>query len=82
MVWLSDYLSTCGRTVVIVSHDRDFLDQVCTDIMLLEHKKLSYHVGNYTAFRIQQEKKQARQAQILDASERKRSKALSFIEQQ
>ena len=82
LMWLSDYLSTCGRTVVIVSHDRDFLDQVCTDIMLLEHKKLSYHVGNYTAFRIQQEEKQARQAQILDASERKRSKALSFIEQQ
>lgn len=81
-MWLSDYLSTCGRTIVIVSHDRNFLDEVCTDIMLLEHKKLSYHVGNYTAFQIQQEEKQARQAQILDASERKRSKALSFIEQQ
>ena len=82
LMWLSDYLSTCGRTIVIVSHDRNFLDEVCTDIMLLEHMKLSYHVGNYTAFQIQQEEKQARQTQILDASERKRSKALSFIEQQ
>jgi ATPase subunit of ABC transporter with duplicated ATPase domains len=82
LMWLSDYLSTSGRSMVIVSHDRNFLDEVCTDIMLLEHKKLSYHVGNFSAFQIQQEEKQARQAQILDASEKKRSKALSFIEQQ
>lgn len=65
-----------------MSHDRSFLDEVCTDIILFEHKKLRYHVGNYSAFQLQQDEKHARRAQILDASERKRAAAVSFVEQQ
>jgi ATP-binding cassette subfamily F protein 3 len=82
LIWLSQYLSESKNTFIVVSHDRGFLDDVSTDIILFEHKKLSYHVGNYSDFQQQQDEKHARQAQILDASERKRAKAISFIEQQ
>jgi len=82
LIWLAQYLSESNHTLIVVSHDRGFLDDVSTDIMLFEHKKLSYHVGNYSDFQQQQDEKHARQAQILDASERKRAKAISFIEQQ
>jgi len=81
LVWLSDYLMNSNQTLVVVSHDRAFLD-ICTDIISMEHKKLVYHVGNYSDYELQQEEKAARQAQILDASERQRAKAVSFIQKQ
>ena len=79
--WLMEYLVNSEQTMIIVSHDRAFLD-ICTDIISMEHKKLVYHVGNYTDYELQQEEKAARHAQILDASERQRAKAVSFIQKQ
>jgi ABC-type multidrug transport system ATPase subunit len=81
LVWLSDYLVHSEHTLIVVSHDRVFLD-MCTDIISMEHKKLVYHVGNYSAYEQQQEEKASREAQILDASERQRAKAISFIQKQ
>lgn len=81
MLWLSEYLVNSNQTLIVVSHDRSFLD-ICTDIISMEHKKLIYHVGNYADFEMQQEEKAAREAQILDASERQRAKAVSFIQKQ
>jgi len=50
--WLSDYLQTYNpdKILVIVSHERSFLDEVCTDIIHLDKCKLSYYKGNYTQF--------------------------------
>jgi len=79
--WLTDYLAQSDHTVIVVSHDRAFLD-VCTDMITMEHKKLTYFVGNYSAYRLQQQEKAARQAQILDASERQRAKAMAFVQKQ
>ena len=67
---------------MVVSHDRIFLDAVCTDMAVMEHQRLSYHVGNYSEFQRQMQKKATRHAQILDASERQRSKALAFVQKQ
>ena len=67
---------------MVVSHDRIFLDAVCTDMVVMEHQRLSYHVGNYSEFQRQIQKKATRHAQILDASERQRSKALAFVQKQ
>lgn len=49
--WLEDYLvSNTNVTVLIVSHDSSFLDNVCTEIIHYEHKKLKYYHGNLSAF--------------------------------
>jgi ATP-binding cassette subfamily F protein 2 len=49
-VWLEEYLKTWTRTLVIVSHSQDFLNGVCTNIILLRHQKLQYFTGNYDSY--------------------------------
>eukprot|EP00056_Hartaetosiga_gracilis_P006541 m.97446 g.97446 ORF g.97446 m.97446 type:complete len:714 (+) comp12496_c1_seq4:1163-3304(+) len=51
VIWLDNYLSKWKKTLLIVSHDQDFLDNVCTDIVHLDMKKLRYYRGNYTMFK-------------------------------
>lgn len=83
MDWLIRYLTTTGegeRTLIVVSHDRAFLDAICTDMIVMEHQRLNYHIGNYTEYQRQVQEKVARQSQILDSSERQRSKAMAFVQ--
>ena len=51
MIWLEDYLSRWKNTLLIVSHDQDFLSNVVTDIIHLEDRKLYYYKGNYDDFK-------------------------------
>ena len=82
LAWLINYIENSEHTIMIVSHDRNFLDAVCTDIVIMEHKQLNYFVGNYSDYQQQVEEKAAREAQILDAADRQRSKALAFVQKQ
>jgi ATP-binding cassette subfamily F protein 3 len=83
MDWLIHYLTTqSNKTAMVVSHDRTFLDAICTDIVVMEHQRLSHHVGNYSEYQRQVQDKSAREAQILDASERQRTKAMAFVQKQ
>lgn len=43
VIWLDDYLQKWKKTLLIVSHDQDFLNSVCQDIIHLEDKKLVYY---------------------------------------
>lgn len=45
--WLEDYLSRFNNTVIIVSHDRHFLNQVCTHMADIDFGKIMVYVGNY-----------------------------------
>eukprot|EP00451_Oxyrrhis_marina_P053821 CAMPEP_0204506546 /NCGR_PEP_ID=MMETSP0471-20130131/109302_1 /ASSEMBLY_ACC=CAM_ASM_000602 /TAXON_ID=2969 /ORGANISM="Oxyrrhis marina" /LENGTH=1976 /DNA_ID=CAMNT_0051511551 /DNA_START=126 /DNA_END=6057 /DNA_ORIENTATION=- len=59
VLWLDEYLAErYPHAVMIVSHDADFLDSVCTDIVHLEDKKLNYYRGNYSSFREMHKQKQ------------------------
>jgi ATP-binding cassette subfamily F protein 3 len=49
-MWLEEYLASYPSTVVIVSHDRGFLDNVVTDIIQVKNKDLHYYKGNYSQF--------------------------------
>lgn len=68
VVWLEEWLNQCNRTVVLVSHDREFLDQVVTDIIHIEQQRLHQYKGNYSSFegqraaRLQQQQAAANQA--------------------
>ncbi len=48
IAWLEDFLSTYENTVIVVSHDRHFLDTVCTHIGDLDYSKLNLYTGNYS----------------------------------
>jgi len=78
--WLMGHLQQIeDKCMVIVSHDTAFLDAVCTDIVVLAHQQLTYHVGNYSDYMRQEQEKAAREMQILDAADRQRAKAMAFI---
>lgn len=82
--WLIQYLTRpqSNKTLMVVSHDRTFLDAICTDIVVMEHQRLTYHVGSYSEYQRQMQEKISREAQILDASERQRTKAMEFVQKQ
>jgi len=46
--WLEDFLATYENTVIVVSHDRHFLDAICTHIVDIDFSKLNLFSGNYT----------------------------------
>eukprot|EP00250_Pteridium_aquilinum_P005304 c15419_g1_i1 orf=75-2243(+) len=50
VLWLDEYLFRWKKTLVVVSHDRDFLNSVCTDIIHLHDEKLHFYRGNFDAF--------------------------------
>jgi ATP-binding cassette subfamily F protein 3 len=61
-LWLVDYLARYPSAVIVISHDRDLLDDVATHILHLERGKLQLYRGNYSSF-----EKQRREAQELAA---------------
>ncbi|EDW65882.2 ATP-binding cassette sub-family F member 1 [Drosophila virilis] len=51
VIWLDNYLQGWKKTLLIVSHDQSFLDNVCNEIIHLDQKKLFYYKGNYSMFK-------------------------------
>ena len=49
-VWLEEYLRTYPRCLVLISHSQDFMNNVCTNIIHLSQKKLTYYTGNYDSY--------------------------------
>ncbi|CAL5191333.1 unnamed protein product [Lathyrus oleraceus] len=50
VLWLEEYLCRWKKTLVVVSHDRDFLNTVCSEIIHLHDFKLHFYRGNFDAF--------------------------------
>lgn len=48
VMWLEDYLANCEHTVLVVSHDRHFLDSVCTHTVDIDYGKINMFAGNYS----------------------------------
>lgn len=71
VIWLDDYLQKWKKTLLIVSHDQDFLNSVCQEIIHLEQKKLVYYRGNYDSFK---EQEVIRKKQLLKEYEKQEKK--------
>lgn len=50
VMWLEHYLQECDITVVVVSHDREFLNHVVQETILFKDQKLTYYKGNYDTY--------------------------------
>lgn len=61
LMWLEDYLKDYRGSIIIVSHDRYFLDKVVSEIFELEDKKLKCYKGNYSKYLILKEEEYQRQ---------------------
>ena len=73
--WLEEYLSKSSITLLMVTHDRYFLDQVCDEVLEMEHAAIYRYKGNYTYFlekqieRIDIQNKETERAQNLMRTE-------------
>ena len=80
VVWLEDWLRRYDGTLLVISHDREFLDNVTTHILHLHDGKAKLYVGNYTAFE-RQRAEHLRQQQIAFEKEQvERAHLQSFID--
>ena len=52
-IWLTDYLKSYPKTILVVSHDKYFIDEVCTTIVHINNRRLKYYRGNYDQFQTQ-----------------------------
>lgn len=52
VIWLTWYLSTWKKCLLVVSHDQGFLNDVCNNIINIEDKKLEYYRGNFHKFKL------------------------------
>ena len=80
MAWLESYLKTCRGAVLVVSHDRYFLDAVCTKIWELRGKTIQVFKGNYSAYLPQRKAADERQQKQHDADLEKAAKLQDYID--
>ena len=80
VVWLEDWLKRYDGTLLVISHDREFLDNVATHILHLHDGKATLYAGNYTDFE-RQRAEQLRQQQIAYEKEQaERAHLQAFID--
>ena len=79
VAWLQAYLKTVPCTLVIVSHDRDFINTICSDIIWLHHKKLDYYRGDYESFVKVKDEQNKTQRHQYDVQQKKIADTKEFI---
>ncbi len=78
-MWLEDYLQTYKGALLIVSHDRYFLDKLATSICEIEHGRLTRYKGNYTAFVALKEAAVARQQKEYELQQKEIAKLEDYV---
>ncbi len=79
VLWLENYLANFENTVIVVSHDRHFLDNVCTDIVDIDYNKIRLFSGNYTFWYESSQLALRQQAAQNKKAEEKRKELMEFI---
>ena len=80
VLWLENYLSNFQNTVIVVSHDRHFLDNVCTDIVDIDYNKIRQFSGNYSFWYESSQLAQRQLAAQNKKAEEKKKELLEFIQ--
>lgn len=80
ILWLENFLADFKNTVIVVSHDRHFLDAVCTHVVDIDYSKISIFTGNYTFWYESSQLASKQRADQNKKVEEKRKELQSFIE--
>jgi ATP-binding cassette subfamily F protein 3 len=76
VMWLEDYLNSWPYTLIVVSHARDFINNIATDIIYFTNLKLYYYKGNYDDF----EKSRAEKNKVLSKQKKSQDKKLEHMQ--
>jgi ATP-binding cassette subfamily F protein 3 len=79
ILWLQDWLKQYPGTLLLISHDRDFLDSVCDHILHLKNKRLTLYTGNFSTFTEAYAERQAQQAAALEKQTAQKAHLESFV---
>lgn len=77
VIWLEEWLRKYPGTLLLISHDRDFLDSVCKHIINIEHLRLTLYTGNYSSF----EKVRAERLANQQAEHEKQQREMAHMQQ-
>ncbi len=78
--WLEKWLKQSPATIIIISHDRDFLDAFTTHTLHIEHQQLALYTGNYSQFEHIRAEKMALQQATYEKQQTKVAHLMSFVD--
>ncbi len=80
IIWLEDWLKRYAGTLIVISHDRDFLDGVVNVIVHIDERKLKRYSGNYSSFERQRAAQIVLAQGMLEKQQRKQAHLQSYID--
>jgi len=80
IIWLEEWLKRYPGTLLVVSHDRDFLDAVATAVVHIDQKRLRRYSGNYSAFEAERAQHLVLAQSQFEKQQRERAHLQSFID--
>ena len=80
ILWLEDWLNAYEGTLVLISHDRDFLDAVTDHILHIENQELTLYTGNYSTFERTRSERLAQQQQAYEKQLETRAHLQKYID--
>ncbi len=79
-LWLEDHLARYPRTVIVISHDRDLIDNAVDSILHLDNRRLTFYRGGYTSFERQRRERQMLDQKLAKKQEAERKRIIAFVE--
>ncbi len=80
ILWLEDWLRAYPGTLLVVSHDRDFLDVVVEHVLHIERGELTHYRGNYSSFERTRAERLAQQQQVFEKQQAQVAHLTAFVE--
>jgi ATP-binding cassette subfamily F protein 3 len=80
VIWLEKWLKSYQGTLILISHDRDFLDPVVGKIIHIEQQAMFEYTGNYSSFEIQRATRLSQQQSMYESQQEKVAHLQSFID--
>ncbi len=80
ILWLETWLKNYRGTLILISHDRDFLDEVCSHILNVENKRMTLFTGNYTACERARAERLANEMALAEKQKRQRDHLQKYVD--
>jgi ATP-binding cassette subfamily F protein 3 len=80
MYWLEGWIKTYQGTLILISHDRDFIDGIVDEIVHVEHQKLNFYKGNYSSFERIRAERLSQQQVAFERQQKERAHMQTFVD--
>ncbi|MGI2195271.1 ABC transporter ATP-binding protein [Shewanella baltica] len=80
MYWLEGWIKSYQGTLILISHDRDFIDAIVDEIVHVENQKLNFYKGNYSAFERIRAERMSQQQVAFERQQKERAHMQSFVD--